>query len=91
MAGKRKEKTPYSKEQIENLGKRIRQLRKAAGFSGHDKFAYKHDISRTQYANYERGADMHFSTLMNLLEFLEISPADFFSEGFDIESEGKEK
>lgn len=82
---KRKEKTPYSLAQIKNLGVRLRQLRKDAGYSGHDKFAYANDISRTQYVNYERGADMHFSTLMNLLEMLNMSPADFFSEGFEVE------
>ena len=77
----------YSDEQIQNLGKRLRSLRKAAGYSGSEKFAYKHDINRAQFAKYETGADMRVSTLMKIIKALDTTPADFFSEGFEMEEE----
>ncbi|MFK7932060.1 MAG: helix-turn-helix domain-containing protein [Saprospiraceae bacterium] len=72
------------------MGARIRQLRKDAGYPAHDKFAYTHNMIRSQYVNYERGADMYFSTLMRILEMLDITPAEFFSEGFEVEDEADE-
>lgn len=75
------------KENIEKLleltGNRLRTLRKEAGYSAAEKFAYKNDISRAQYSRYENGSDMHLSTLFKLLEKLDISPVDFFKKGFD--------
>ncbi len=70
-------------QQIENLGNRLRKLRKQAGYSSAEKFAYKNDINRAQYSKYETGADLRFSSLVKVLEAMEVSLKDFFSEGFD--------
>lgn len=72
-----------TQKQIENLGKRIRGLRKAQGFTNAEIFAYEHGISRSQYARYERGEDLRFSTLIKLLTAFGISLNEFFNEGFD--------
>lgn len=84
----RKPLDPYTKQQLENLGKRIKKLRKEQE-SNYEQFAFKHGINRVQYGRYENGQDMNFSSLIRILQALEISPKDFFSEGFD--DCGKEK
>lgn len=62
---------------------RIRELRKQKGYTNSDMFAYEHNMDRTQYGRYERGEDMLCSTFLNVLDALNISPKEFFSEGFD--------
>lgn len=64
-------------------GERFKTLRKAKGYSNYEQFAYLHDIGRSQYGKYEKGADMRLSTFFRVLEALEISPVEFFGEGFD--------
>ena len=65
------------------MGKRIRQLRKAQGYSNHEKFAFSHDIDRTLFGHYERGKDLRFSSLLKIIYELGMTPEEFFSEGFD--------
>lgn len=52
---------------IKKIAIRIRHLRKDAGYSSAEKFAFEMKISRTQYARYERGEDMRLSSLLNVL------------------------
>lgn len=74
-----------AEKQLENLGKRLRALRKAAGFTSAEKFAYANEINRTQYGQYENGSDIRFSSLIKILDALKITPAEFFNEGFELE------
>ena len=69
--------------QLKNLGKRLRALRKARGYTSSDKFAFSNEINRVQYLRYENGANISFLTLVKILEALDISLKEFFSEGFD--------
>jgi len=73
--------------QIANLGKRLKAVRKAAGYSSAEKFAYSKEINRAQYSKYEAGADIRFSSLIKVLEALDISLAEFFGEGFETGAE----
>ena len=73
----------YFQQQIENLGKRIKSIRKAKGHKNHEKFAYEKGINRSQYWRYEKGEDMKFSNLLRVLQGLDISLAEFFEEGFE--------
>lgn len=76
-----------SNEFVEQLlvecGARFKALRKAKGFSNYEQFAYLHDIGRSQYGKYEKGADMRLSTFFRILKALEISPNEFFNEDID--------
>ncbi len=76
----------HIERQLANLGKRIKKLRKAKGYSNYEQFAFKNDISRAQYGRYENGEDLRFSSLLRVLKGLDISLEEFFREGF----EGKE-
>lgn len=65
------------------IGKRLRQLREAAGYAAAEDFAYEIDMARAQYAEYELGVNMKISSLLIILEAHGISLEEFFSEGFD--------
>lgn len=73
----------YQKRVLKQLGQRIRQLREAKGESNYEKFAFKHELNRTQLWRYENGEDLNFSSLLKVLKALDISLADFFKDGFD--------
>lgn len=73
----------HTTRQLENLGKRIKALRKAKGYSNYEQFAFTHDINRSQYGRYENGEDLRFSSLLKVLTALDISLKDFFNEGFE--------
>ena len=70
-------------ETLKKLGARIRTLRILKGYQNYEKFAYEHDISRSQLWRYENGEDLKFSSLLKIIKALGMSPAEFFSEGFD--------
>jgi len=65
------------------LGERLKYFRKLKGFTNYERFAYEINISRTQYGKYEAGGNIKFSTLIKILDHLNISLKDFFAEGFD--------
>jgi len=71
------------KEVLKLLGARIRFLREAKGERNYEKFAFKHDLNRTQLWRYENGEDLHFSSLLKVLSALDITLAEFFSDGCD--------
>lgn len=74
----------FSKEEIlKKLGERIKSLRIKKGYSSYEYFAYEHNISRAQFGRYERGEDLRFSTLAKIIAAFEMTPEEFFSEGFD--------
>ena len=73
----------FTKEQLANFGKRLREFRKAKGFSNQEHFAFRFDIPRAQYSRYERGGNITFVSLLRILRILEVPLEEFFKEGFD--------
>lgn len=71
------------KKELARLGARIRQLRKAKGFSNYEQFAFQHGFNRSSYGRFESGEDLRFSSLLKVLQALDISLVEFFSEGFE--------
>ena len=82
---KRDTNSDVMKKYLVQCGKRLKALRKAKGFSNYEQFAYLNNIGRSQYGKYEKGADMRLSTFLRVLKALEVTPIEFFSEGFDTE------
>ena len=68
---------------IKQFGNRLKELRKAKGFSNYEQFAYTHGINRVQYGRYENGCNISLKTLIKILSFHDMSLTEFFSEGFD--------
>lgn len=77
------DKDKISEIQLDNLGKRLKAVRKAKGYSNYEHFAFKHEFNRVQYGRYENGANISFKTLVKLIHAFGMTIEDFFSEGFD--------
>lgn len=78
------ENKKQSSADLKQLGKRIKSLRIANGYTNHEVFAYENGIDRVQYGRYERGAaDMQYSSLLKIIRAFKMTPTEFFSEGFD--------
>lgn len=69
-------------DQLTKLGNRIRELRKKKGYTSLEIFAYEHGFGRTQYARYENGEDLRFSTLVRLVNCFDMTLEEFFGKGF---------
>ena len=41
------------KDELKKIGQRLKSIRKSSGYSSPDKFAYDHNINRSQYGKYE--------------------------------------
>jgi transcriptional regulator with XRE-family HTH domain len=77
----RKAKALNSDEQIyEKIGKRIKSLRQQAGYTNAEKFAFEFEITRSQYANWEKGQDMKLSSLLRILKAHNITLQQFFED-----------
>lgn len=72
----------HIEKQLKQLGKRIRDIRKAKGYSNYEQFAFQHDLNRSSYSRFESGEDMRISSLLKVLEAFDMSLAEFFGEGF---------
>lgn len=76
-------KDDYTEIQLENLGKRIREVRKEKGYANYEQFAFDNELPRAQYGRYEKGQDLRFSSLVKVLKAMDITLKDFFSKGFE--------
>ena len=70
--------TDNQKEQLLNVGEKLRLLRIAKGYSNYEIFAYDHGLNRANYGRYEKGANLRVSTLISILECHGLTLDDFF-------------
>ena len=83
-AKKRKKKVKEAgPAEMERLGLRIKRLRIKSGYNSGEAFALDHDISRTHYGRWERGANITYMNLVKLARAFRVTLEEFFSEGFD--------
>ena len=70
---------------LNNISKRIKSVRKSKGFKSYELFSYDIEISRAGMAKYESGnfTDLRLRTLLKIIDGLEMTPLEFFSEGFE--------
>lgn len=68
---------------LKQLGERIRALRKKAGYSSQETFAYEAGIPRAQYGTYEKGVNITILNLKKIIAFHKLTFEEFFSEGFE--------
>jgi transcriptional regulator with XRE-family HTH domain len=73
----------YIKSQLENLGKRLKEVRKEQGYANYEQFAFDNELPRAQYGRYEKGSDLRLSSLLKVLKAMNISLKDFFNSGFE--------
>ncbi|NCU04872.1 MAG: helix-turn-helix transcriptional regulator [Chitinophagaceae bacterium] len=69
----------------QKLSSRIKEVRKAKGFTSAENFAYDIEISRISMGKYESGNfnDIQMGTLLKIIDGLEMTPSEFFAKGFD--------
>ena len=73
-------KEEYSKEMLERLGARIRQLRKDRGYMNYEKISYDYNISRAQWGRYEKGQNITFLLILKIVKALEVTLEEFFRD-----------
>lgn len=62
-----KKHSPQIERRLEKIGKRIRAIRKAKGYSNYEQFAYQYEFNRSSYGRFESGEDMRISSLLKVL------------------------
>jgi len=70
-------------EYLLKLGKRVKALRIASGYTSYDQLAYELGINRSQWGRYETGKDLKYTTLLKVVGAFGMTLQEFFSEGFD--------
>jgi hypothetical protein len=80
---KRPVRAKIDPNELKKLGARIKALRIEKGYTNYENFAFEHDIPRAQFGRYERGEDLRYSSLLKIIRAFEMTPEEFFSDGFD--------
>jgi transcriptional regulator with XRE-family HTH domain len=82
MQAMKKKKRKKPSKDLQRLAKRIKTLRTDQGYVNADHFAFDKYLARSQYARYEQGEDLRFTSLLKLTRAFGISLEQFF-EGFE--------
>lgn len=65
----------------ERIGEKIMKLRKQAGYSSHEDFAYEFELTRVQYWRIEKGrTNLTLKTLVRILAIHKITVEEFFND-----------
>lgn len=66
------------KEALNFVGKRLKELRIAKGYTNYEYLAYEMGMSRSQLGTYENGANITIATLVRILDHLGVTLQEFF-------------
>lgn len=65
---------------LEKVGKKLEELRKNAGYTSHETFAYDNEIPRVQYWRIEKGrANLTLKSLVKILAIHKLTVEEFFA------------
>ncbi len=67
------------KEALNFIGRRLKEIRIAKGYTNYEYLAYEIGMSRSQLGTYENGANITIATLVKILDHLGIGLSDFFA------------
>lgn len=70
-------------QELDVIALRLKELRKAKGYSNYEHIAFALEMSRSAYWRLETGANFELKTLIKICRLLEVSLEDFF-KGIDI-------
>ena len=66
-------------ELLEEIGERLRELRKDKGYSSAESFAYDHDLPRVHYWRMEKGkVNITLKSLLRILSIHGVTVEEFF-------------
>ena len=74
-------KSSYDKTSKE-IGKKIKAIRIAKGYTSYENFALENDIDRKQYWRIENGQNLTLKSLIKILDIHGLSLKKFFNENF---------
>lgn len=69
-------------KRIEQIAKRLRELRIERGYSSYDFFAWENNIPRVQYFRMEKGTNFTIRTFLRVLDAHKMTLEEFF-KGMD--------
>ena len=72
------ERSNKYEKRIGKIADRLRKLRKEAGYTSYENFAFDNDIPRVQYGRMETGVNFRIATLMRVLEVHKMTLEEFF-------------
>ena len=67
-----------NQEELIAIALRLKELRKAKGYSNYEHIAFDLEMSRSAYWRLETGVNFELKTLIKICRLLEISLEDFF-------------
>ncbi len=67
-------------EMLKKIGKRIKDLRVAAGYKSHEQFAFDNNIQPKQMWRLESGYDFKVSSLIRITNIHSITLEEFFKD-----------
>jgi len=70
-------------EELNAIAVRLKELRKAKGYSNYEHIAFDLEMSRSAYWRLETGANFELKTLIKICKLLKVSLEEFF-KGIDI-------
>ena len=76
-------KQNINQKEYSAIANRLKELRKAKGYSNYEHIAYALEMSRSAYWRLESGVNFELKTLIKFCRLLEISLEEFF-EGIDL-------
>ena len=80
MAKKSQPRYPDSVKALKAVAARFKALRIEKGYTNYENFAFKNDLNRSQVWRYENGEDLKISSLLKMLNALDVSLDEFFNE-----------
>jgi transcriptional regulator with XRE-family HTH domain len=75
--------TKPNQEELNAIALRLKELRKAKGYSNYEHIAFDLEMSRSAYWRLETGANFELKTLIKICRLLKVSLEEFF-KGIDI-------
>ena len=66
-------------EELAAIAQRLKELRKAKGYSNYEHIAFALEMSRSAYWRLETGANFELKTLIKICRLLEVSLKEFFT------------
>lgn len=67
-----------NQDELIAIALRLKELRKAKGYSNYEHIAFDLEMSRSAYWRLETGANFELKTLIKILKLLDISLEEFF-------------
>lgn len=67
-------------EVYKKIGAKLKKLRKEAGFTSYEQFAWEYGFGRVQYGRLEKGTNMTIKSLFKVLEVHGINLSEFFMD-----------